>query len=203
VKLVAAVVLAVMSAATLVVAMVTRTPRSGRDARFSRVFARCLRCGITTGAVTGAMIGALIAVAALFGNRRSESSPSVAAAALLYGTLLGGFISVIPSLLGAYVVTGLLPRYPEPSRKEAVEREIASVFRSVVALLDATLLAGIIASGATVRDVVNILPLIVAGNVCVILMLRRARHSIGRTVVGSGQGDRRQHFPEGRKAGPR
>jgi len=185
VKVVASGVLVVVSAATLAAVMARRSPRHGRDARYFRLFARCLRWGVTTGAVTGAVIGALIVLVGALGGGHSASLPALTAAAVLYGALLGALISVLPSLLGAFVVTGLLPRHPYPSLEEAVQSDLRAVFRSVVALLDATLLAGIIASEASPSTVLDTLPLILVGNVCVIVMLRRAGKSIGRIVVAT------------------
>lgn len=145
--------------------------------------ARCLAWGVTIGAATGGVLGALIALTALFGGTRMERWPALAVAVVLYGILLGGLISLIPTLLGAWVVTAHLPRHPSPVRREVVQNDLRTTFRSLVVLLDAIVVAVIVASSAALSTVVNSLPLILVGNVCVILLLRRARRSIGGVVV--------------------
>jgi hypothetical protein len=124
-----------------------------------------------------------MALAALFGGTRLETWPALAAAVALYGILVGGLISVIPTLLGALVVTAQLPRHASGVHRDAVHSDLGAIFRSLIVLLDATVVAVLIASSATLSTVVDSLPLILVGNVCVVLLLRRARDSIGAMVV--------------------
>ncbi len=175
----AAVALVAVSAGLLTVAA-RRGPGRGPHAACLRVFLRCLGWGVATGAATGAVIGVLVVALAGLGN--GASLLGLAPIGVLYGTIIGALVSVIPSVLGGLVVTGLIWwRHPQPSSGEALQGDLSGIFRAVVILLDAALLMAVIAGGAGLSSMAISLPFVVAGNACVVMMLCRARESIGRS----------------------
>ena len=145
-----------------------------------RLFMRCLRWGLATGAVTGAVVGASLP---LTGSLRGDTGLLLGFmfGGVVYGAVIGAVVALIPTLIGASVVTDLLrQRHPHPSSEESIQSDLNSVFGVVVAVLDAILLVAMIASGPGLSSAAIALSLIVLGNVCVVLMLWRARRSIGR-----------------------
>ena len=167
-----ALVLGVSSALLIVVA--------NRASSGVRLFIRCLRWGHATGAVTGAVLAASLPV---IGSLRGDpGSPlGLMLGLAVYGAIVGTVVALIPSLIGAAVVTDLLRRrHPHPASEETVQGDLAPVFAGVVAMLDVIVLVALIASGADLAAAAIALPLIIIGNACVVLMLRRARKSISR-----------------------
>ena len=145
-----------------------------------RLFMRCLRWGLATGAVTGAVVGASLPLA---GSLRGDTGLLLGFmfGGVVYGAVIGAVVAVIPSLIGASVVTDLLrQRHPHPSSEESVHSDLTSVFGVVVAVLDGIVLVAMIASGPDVSSAAIAFSLVVVGNACVVLMLCRARRSIGR-----------------------
>ncbi len=145
-----------------------------------RLFMRCLRWGLATGAMTGAAFAASLAV---IGSLRGyPGSPwGLMLGSAVYGAVIGAIVALIPTLIGAAVVTDLLRRrHPHQSSEASVQRDLTGAFAVVVALLDVILLVVLLATGAGLSSAAIALPLVVGGNVCVVLMLWRARTSISR-----------------------
>jgi hypothetical protein len=145
-----------------------------------RLFMRCLRWGVATGAVTGAVVGACLP---LIGSLRGDTGSLLGFmfGGVVYGAVIGAVVALIPTLIGASVVTvRLRQRPPHPSSEESVHSDLTSVFGVVIAVLHAILLVVMIASGPGLSSAAIALSLIVVGNACVVLMLWRARRSIGR-----------------------
>ena len=146
-----------------------------------RLFLRCLRWGAATGAVTGGVVGAMVLLLSAIGSEQAPWLVRLTPAGALYGAVIGVIVSLIPSLIGAAVIAETVgQRHPHPSSEESVERHLTAIFRGVVGLLDAALLIAVIAGGASLSDLGTALPFFVAGNACVVLMLCRAKGSIGR-----------------------
>lgn len=145
-----------------------------------RLFMRCLRWGVATGAVTGAVVGACLP---LIGSFRGDTGSLLAFmfGGVVYGAVSGAIVALIPTLIGASVVTDLLrQRHPHPSSEESVHSDLTSVFGVMVAVLNGIVLVAVIASGAGLSSATIALSLTVVGNACVALMLWRARRSISR-----------------------
>ena len=170
----------VAASAGLLAVAARRGPDRGPDTACLRVFLRCLRWGVATGAATGAGIGGLVVAVSGLGN--GPSLLGLIPIGVLYGTVIGALVSVIPSVLGGLVVTGLIWwRHPHPSSAEALYGDLGRILCAVVVLLDAALLMAFIAGGAGLSSTAISLPFVVAGNACVVMMLCRARESIGRS----------------------
>lgn len=156
------------------------SPASSTDRRsvgrspYVRVYLRCLGWGIATGAATGAVVGFIYGLGA-----GGASWLGLSMVGALYGIVLGALISVLPSVLGAAVVTGVIA-WRHPSSPGAVQRDLGLIFAVLVGVLDAGLLLAIAFGGNGLSSVTSSLPLIVPGNVSVALMLWWARASIGR-----------------------
>jgi hypothetical protein len=149
---------------------------------------RCLRWGLATGAVTGAAFGASVT---LVGTLRGDPSSTVG---LLFGdavvgAVIGAVAALIPTLMGTVFVTDLLRRrHPHPASEATVRSDLTAAFGVMVGALDVIVLVAVIASGAGPASAAVALAGIAAGNVCVLLMLWRARRSIARlwlAVAGS------------------
>ena len=162
-----------VSAALLVVV-------AGRASDRVRLLLRCLRWGFATGAVTGAVFGASLP---LIGAIRGDPGPpfGLMLGAGVYGAVFGAIVALIPTVIGAVFITDLLrQRHPRPTSEESMRRDLTSVFAVVVGVLDLIILVAVIATGPAVSSAAIVLPLILVGNACVVLMLCRARRSIAR-----------------------
>ena len=154
---------------------------ASRASRPVRVFLRCLRWGVATGAATGGVIGAMVLLVPGLSDGDGRSLVGLTPVGALYGAVIGGIVSLIPTLVGASVVAGLIgPRHPHPSSEEAVKSDLTVIFRAVVGVLDAAVLIAFFASNPDLASLAYTLTFMVAGNACVVLMLCRARGSIGR-----------------------
>jgi hypothetical protein len=146
-----------------------------------RLFLRCLRWGVATGAVTGAVIGAMVLLLPGLGNAAAPSLVGLTPVGVLSGAVIGALVSLIPSLIGAVFIADVVgQRRPPRSSEEVVQSDLTMIFRVVVGVLDAAVIVALIASGGGLSSVAVALPYIVVGNACVVLMLCRAKGSIGR-----------------------
>jgi hypothetical protein len=163
---------------------------AGRVPARTRLFLRCLRWGFATGAVAGAVVGALVV---LLGAIKGDPwTPwDVILGGGVTGTIVGGVVALIPTLIGATYITDLLGRrQPHPVSEDGVQRDLTPVMRAVVAVLDLIVVVALIAGGAAGVSLSSLglsLGLALAGNAAVILMLGRARTSIGRLWSAAGQ----------------
>lgn len=163
-----------LAVSTVLLGAVVSQPSNG-----ARLFVRCLRWGLATGSVTGAVFGAALP---LIESLRGDPGLLLVwvLGGVVSGAILGAIVSVIPTLLGGVFVTALLRhRHRHPSSEESVQRDLTAAFGVVVAVLDVILFVTLIANGALSPAAIAV-PLIVVGNACVVLMLRRARRSISR-----------------------
>ena len=100
---------------------------------------------------------------------------------LFYGAIVGALVSLIPTLIGTVFITDVLAhRHPYPSSAQDVQVDLTAVFQVVVAVLDVALVVALVVSGVGLSSIAVALPFIFVGNACVVLMLCRARGSIGR-----------------------
>ena len=155
------------------------------------LYVRCVAWGVATGASTGALFG-VVTIWGVGAGRRNVATPSLGdvAAGTSFGALLGGVvgcvISVIPSLAGGLLVTGLIRRrHPEPSSVTGLQRDLGRIFAVCVTLLTAGLLLAIFTLGDGLSSVAAILPYILVGDGWVALLLWRASASIARATVAS------------------
>lgn len=155
--------------------------RSVGRSPYVRVYLRCLGWGIATGAATGALTGAVVGFIYGLGDG-GAAWLGLSMIGALYGIVVGALVSVLPTLLGAAVVTGVIA-WRHPSSTEAVQRDLGLIFAVLVGVLDAGLLLAILFGGNGLSSVINSLPLIMPGNISVALMLWWARASIGRGWV--------------------
>jgi len=153
---------------------------------------RFLVWGLATGAATGAVLG-VITIFGLGSGRRDTVAPSPveALSGTVFGALLGAvfgiLVSVIPSAVGALLVTGLIGHlHPHPSSTVGVQRSLQRIFAAYAALLNAALLLAVFIGGKGLASLTSGLPYILVGDVCVALMLWRASASISRAMVGRG-----------------
>lgn len=168
-----ALVVGVSAALLLVVA--------GRATGPLRLFIRCMRWGVATGAVTGAAVGAVVPLFSVLAYGAEPSQLGLALLGVPFGAIVGAIVSLVPTLVGAGVLTEVLPqRHPHPSSEGEVQGDLTEIFRTVVGLLDGAVIVAVVASGADLSSVAVALPFIVAGNLSVVLMLCRAKSSIGR-----------------------
>ncbi len=165
----------VLGVCTALVGVVVSQPPNGL-----RLFLRCLRWGIATGAATGAAFGGLLT---LIGSFDTEPAPALGLtlAGAVAGCVAGAIVALLPTLFGALLITAVLGRrHPSPAAEADVERDLTGVFAAVVAVLDVILLLALLAGGDGLTSAAIALPLILAGNAFVVLILRRARMSISQ-----------------------
>lgn len=174
----------VLGVSTALVGVVVSQPSRGL-----RLFLRCLRWGIATGAVTGAVFGGVVS---LIGSFSRDPGPALGLmfTSIGIGGLLGAIVALLPTVIGALLITAVLGRrHPHPASEASVHSDLTAVFVVVVAVLDLILLVALVVSGGGLSSAAIALPLIVVGNACVVLMLRRARTSISqRWSEASGGG---------------
>jgi hypothetical protein len=160
-------------------------PADGPDHRlegrnpYARLYLRCLAWGIATGAGAGALTGAVMLSISGLGDGSVASLLGLSLGGAFYGILFGTLVAVIPSALGAGVVTAVIA-WRHPSSPEAVQRDLSAIFVAVVGVLDAVLLVALFFGGKGLSSVVRSVPLIVVANAGVALMLWWARASIAR-----------------------
>ena len=168
----------VLGVSTALVGVVVSQPPNG-----VRLFLRCLRWGIATGAATGAAFGALVT---LVGSFNTEPAPALGLtlAGAVAGCVTGAVVALLPTVVGAVLITAVLGRrHPNPAAEADVERDLTGVFGAVVAVLDVILLLALLAGGDGLTSAAIAVPFIVVGNAFVVLMLGRARMSISRLWV--------------------
>jgi hypothetical protein len=153
---------------------------AGRASDRVRLLLRCLRWGFATGAVTGAVFGASLP---LIGPVRGDPGPpfGLMLGAGVYGAVLGAVVALIPTLIGAVFITDLLrARHPSPTSEESMYGDLTSAFAVVVGVLDLIVVVSLVVARPDLSAAAIALPLLVAGNASVVLMLWRARRSISR-----------------------
>ncbi|MEA2825617.1 MAG: hypothetical protein QOG43_56 [Actinomycetota bacterium] len=158
--------------------------RAGRG----RLFLCALLWGLAVGASTGGLTGVLVAVVAAFVDEGAQSVLVLAPLGALYGIVLGALVSVIPSVVGALFIAGVIPwRHPHPAGEAAVARDIGLLLVTVVAVLDAAIVVGFLLSGQGLSSIVPSLPFLAVGNGWVALVLRRSRTSLTRVWFEAGR----------------
>ena len=144
-------------------------------------YLRCVGWGVATGAATGGLAGALVAVLLFIGGTLSN----VALVSLLAGAVIGSLVAVIPSALGALVVTAVIGhRHRRPAAPEAVRTDVTRVLLALVGLLDLALLVAALAGGAGGYDVLEAFPYVAVVNVCVAVVLRWAVADLSQAWSG-------------------
>ena len=139
-------------------------------------FLRSIGWGIVAGAVAGVAVGFAAGLIATVGG----SHPAMLLFYPIAGFLFGAACAILPTLIGAVVVTTVLwKRHPQPSSFEAVERDLTVVFAAVVGVFDAVLLVPTALTGS-LGDVAVGLAFVAFVNACMVPILRRARRSIAR-----------------------
>lgn len=153
----------------------------------ARLYLRCLGWGLVTGAVAGAVTAGVAGFWAgdSLGDGSVGAHLGLALVFALYGVVIGTLVAVVPTVLGGLVVATLLPRlHPHPASLDAVRRDLTLFFVIVVALLNVAALALLVSLDGW-SEIWLEMPLVFAGDIAVLLMLRRARTSIAAAWVGS------------------
>ncbi|MFN2506132.1 MAG: hypothetical protein ABR540_18265 [Acidimicrobiales bacterium] len=154
----------------------------------ARLYQRCVKWGLATGAVAGAVTAAFVGFVAGddLGDGTLGARIGLALASALYGLVIGTLVAVVPAAAGGLAVTTLVRwRHPQPSSRRAVERDLTVLFGVVLALLNLAALALLVSLDGW-SEIGRELPLVVIGDVCVVVMLWRARSSIAE---GWDEGD--------------
>lgn len=148
-----------------------------------RLYLRCLRWGLATGAVAGAGTAAFVGfvAAGTLGDGTLGARLSLAFGSALYGVVIGTLVAVVPTALGGLLVVETVQRHhPQPSSREAVERDLGMLFLAIVAFLAASVLLSTYVGGEGMSSVREYVPVVGVAAACTALMLWRARTSIGR-----------------------
>lgn len=153
----------------------------GRHPHHRRLFLRALGTGLITGGMTGGLVG--VSIVLFPGHIVSDPfALALAAGAAVYGAVAGVVVALVPSVFGALTVTRVIATlHPLPATAGEVERELERIFKVVVVLLDAIVLAVVFAARPGFGDLVAALPILVAGNACVVAILCRSRRPLART----------------------
>lgn len=115
----------------------------------------------------------------------ASSSPAVAAMALAVGIIYGTIVAVVPTVLGGFVVVVVLTRrHPRPASFNAVYKDLAVVFASVILALDLVVLVYWLTLGGSLSQVLVALAVLLLIDVATAALLMLARTSIARTWVG-------------------
>jgi hypothetical protein len=142
----------------------------------NRLYGRLLCWGVATGASVGGGAGLIIGLLAILGG-----APAFAAGSLLYGTIVGTVVALVPSLLGALAVSLIIEwRHPRPADEDAVKQDLCRLFAGVVALLNLILIGTVVLNGDGLKTVASLLAFLVPVNVAVGALLHRAAQSISR-----------------------
>lgn len=149
--------------------------------RSRRLYARSLGWGLATGAVAGAGTGAAVGFKAGIGGRVVGMLLGFPLVAGCYGAFFGTIFSIVPSAIGALVVVRVLQRrHAGASSPGTVRRDLGVTLSGVACVLNLAFVVGLYLGGNGASSVVRVLPYIVVANVCVAVMMVRARASIGR-----------------------
>lgn len=171
-----------------VAAVLRRGCAGGRDRSRVALFDAGIRAGITTGAVTGGVVGTLVVgVPSLFGSGATGAASDVVLTPVgaAYGAWAGTWLAFVPSLIGAAVVTSLVSRrHPLPASQQAVERLLVHVFRAVMVLLDAAVVAYVAATRTPIAGVAVAAPFVAVANACVAAVLCRNKTPMARAWAG-------------------
>ncbi len=162
---------------------------AGRASDRVRLFLRCLRWGVATGTATGAVIGAMIPLVGTLRGGHSPSQLNLVWGLGVAGAVVGAAVSLIPTMVGAVFITER-QRYSYPSADDDVQSDVTAVFGVVIGVINVPLLVVLFTGGNGWSSIVVSLPFILAGNACVLLMLWRARRSIGRVLSATSTGAR-------------
>lgn len=164
-----------------------RCSADGRGDNCFALFAQGLWAGVTIGAVTGGVVGTLVVgVVSLVGGGPTGSATDVVLTPFgaAYGLVAGTLLAVVPSVVGAAAVTAVVSRrHPLPATQEALERQLEGIFQAVVVLLDAAVVALLLATGTSAAGAVVAVPTVAAANGCVAVMLCRNRGPMARAWV--------------------
>jgi hypothetical protein len=150
------------------------------------LYLRCAGWGVATGAAIGGLAGAIGGVSLVIAGQAG-----LAAVALLYGTVVGTLVAVVPSALGAAVVAAVISRrHPRPAAAEAVRSDLAFLFCALVGVLDGAVLLAVLAAGADGSYLAGFSLFLLAVNACVALVLHFAGRDLSRTWAGDPDGER-------------
>jgi hypothetical protein len=154
----------------------TRDRRAARR----RLFGRSLLWGLAVGATTGGAVGALTGVLTGLDGWTGASWLRLAPLGALYGVVLGCIVAVIPSLLGAAVVTeAISARHPDPVSEDEVQGDLRLLFGAIIAVLEGVMLLAIFVSSRETSSMVAWLPFLAVINAAMVPMLLRSRRSLG------------------------
>ena len=156
-----------------------RAPR--RPAR-GRLFRRSFLWGLAVGAAAGGAVGAVVGLLAALDGGLQGSGFGLALVLAGYGAVLGSIVAVVPSLVGAAIVTELIStRHPDPVSEDVVQGDLRLIFGVIIAVLNGgSLLAVAVASGRP-SAIVGWLPFLLLIDAAAVPMLWRARRSIARS----------------------
>ena len=97
-----------------------------------------------------------------------------------YGVVLGSIVAVIPSLLGAAIVTeAISSRHPDPVSEDEVQGDLRLMIGAIIAVLEGVMLLAISVSSGETSSMVAWLPFLAVINAAMVPMLWRSRRSLG------------------------
>ena len=144
----------------------------------------CLSWGLATGAAVGGVTSA-----ALGGGVGPSSTQGFDVVEVLrtgsLGAVLGIVVAIVPTVIGSVFVTSLAGRPTDSWSPHTVRHDLNVVFAFVVAILDGCALALMLFLGGPFLE---LLPLLLLGNGAALVVLWRARASIGRALSVAWRG---------------
>ncbi len=146
-----------------------------------RLYLLCMRWGLTTGAVVGG-----VTCAALGGGLGPSSEQGFHLGEVLrsgsMGVVIGLVVAIVPTMIGSLFVNTLAWRPTDSWSPDTVRHDLNVVLAFVVAILDGCALTLMLYLDGPLLE---LLPLLLLGNGAALLVLWRARASIGRALCAA------------------
>ena len=139
-----------------------------------RLYLLCVRWGLAAGAAVGA-----VTLGADGAGLGPGSESGFALGEVLWGAGAGLVVAIVPAALGSLFVTTLEWRPADSWSPDSVRRDLNAVIAITVAILDGCTLALMLYLDGPLLE---LLPLLLLANVACLLVLWRARASIGRSL---------------------
>lgn len=141
------------------------------------LYFQCVGWGLSTGAAIGGGTGA---IAGLFVG--PSSGVGLVPLSLGLGALFGVVIALIPTVVGAGVVTAVIARrHPQPASTEAVHADLVTAFAAVVGVLNVgAFLTFLLSSPVHPDDVAKYIAVLAGYDAGIALMLRWAARRLSR-----------------------
>ena len=162
-------------------------PGEGRDGDRRRgrrrLYCRGLLWGLAVGAAAGGAVGALVGLRAGLDDGSPAAGLGLGLVGAGYGVILGAVLAVLPSLVGAAILTEVISaRHPDPASEDEVRDDFRLIFGAIIAVLHGGVLLAL-SVGGELSSIVAWLPFLAAADGAAVPMLWRARRSLGRLWV--------------------